>query len=200
MIKLSLNPDLRFANDKLVNRKFKLGPEGGDAIFDGTFSIMPAGASTQAAITAEATVPSEGGVVAADVLITAKLTANVIKTVHFKKGQSAVDTGIVLKEGEYSAEDSSVILFAPVDTSSYELIALKHSECEPGDGSKKEVRTLQIKRLSGTTEAETAEVEESLEQTFKETFSGFALFIVEVFDCIYKTTNGYFSFFCIQFI
>lgn len=159
MIKLSLNPDLRFANDKLVNRKATITfGTGGKAVFNGTFAIMPASASTQAAITAEATVPPEGWSVGAADTKTVELTANAIKTVHFNKGKDAVDTGLVLGTEEYDAETNAVKAFAPVDTTSYALIALAHGEDEEGDGGKKAVRTLQIKRLSGT-EAETAEVE-----------------------------------------
>lgn len=159
MIKLSLNPDLRFANDKLVNRKatITLGTGGKAVAFNGTFSIMPASASTQAAITAEAEV-SEDVTVEADSTKSVELTANVIKTVHFNKGKDAVDTGLVLGTEEYNAETNAVTAFAPVDTASYELIALKHGEDEEGDGGKKAVRTLQIKRLIGT-EAETADIE-----------------------------------------
>lgn len=166
MIKLSLNPDLRFANDKLVNRKatITLGTGGKAAVFNGTFSIMPASASTQAAITAEAEV-SEDVTVEADSTKSVELTANAIKTVHFNKGKDAVDTGLVLGTEEYNAETNAVTAFAPVDTTSYELIALAHGEDEkdtegnPVENGKKAVRTLQIKRLSGTDVAETAEVE-----------------------------------------
>lgn len=172
MIKLSLSPDLRFANDKLVNRKatITLGKAADAAVFNGTFSIMPASASTQVAITAEATVPPEGWSVGSKVLADAttnkvELTANVIKTVHFNKGKDAVDTGLVLGTEEYDAADNTVKSFALVDTTSYALIALAHGEDEKNeDGNvledgKKAVRTLQIKRLSGTDVAETAEVE-----------------------------------------
>lgn len=167
MIKLSLNPDLRFANDKLVNRKatIKFGGENGAAVFNGTFVIMPASASTQAAITAEATVDAAGVTVAATDEKTVELTANAIKTVHFNKGKDAVDTGLVLGTEEYDAETNAVKTFAPVDTTSYALIALAHGEDEKDtegnlvENGKKAVRTLQIKRLSGTDVAETAEVE-----------------------------------------
>lgn len=165
MIKLSLNPDLRFANDKLVNRKatITLGTGGKAVAFNGTFSIMPASASTQAAITAEAEV-SEDVTVEADSTKTVELTANAIKTVHFNKGKDAVDTGLVLGTEEYDATNNKVT-FALVDTTSYELIALAHGEDEKDEdgilveNGKKAVRTLQIKRLSGTDVAETAEVE-----------------------------------------
>lgn len=162
MIKLSLNPDLRFANDKLVNRKATITLN--EKEFNGTFAIMPASASTQAAITAEATVDAAGVTVAATDEKTVELTANVIKTVHFNKGKDAVDTGLVLGTEEYDAANNKVT-FALVDTTSYELIALAHGEDEkdtegnPVPNGKKAVRTLQIKRLSGTDVAETAEVE-----------------------------------------
>lgn len=144
MIKLSLNPDLRFANDKLVNRKatIKFGGENSAAVFNGTFSIMPASASTQAAITAEATVQADGWVVAATDAKTVELTANVIKTVHFNKGQMTVDTGLVLNDLETSGN------FTLVDTTNYTLGEQPHGSHT----------TLTITR-NFNTEAETAEVE-----------------------------------------
>jgi hypothetical protein len=163
MIKLSLSPDLRFANDKLVNRKatVTLGKGENAPAFNGTFSIMPASASTQAAITAEASVSDDGWIIKSEILADpeqnkVELKANVIKTVHFNKGQTKVDTGLVLKEDEYNDDGNTLKLWAPVDATSYELIALKHGEDKEG---KKAVRTLQIKRLSETAEAETADVE-----------------------------------------
>lgn len=141
MIKLSLNPDLRFANDKLVNRHATI-TLGTAPAFNGTFAIMPASASTQAAITAEATVPAEGVIVGAAGTKTVELEANVIKTVHFNKGQTEIDTGLVLNDLETSGS------FSLVDTTNYELDEHNH-------GSH---RTLVIKRKVNT-EAETAEVE-----------------------------------------
>lgn len=140
MIKLSLTPDLRFANDKLVNRKATITLN--DKTFEGTFSIMPASASTQAAITAEAEV-SEDVVVEANATKTVELTANVIKTVHFKKGQASVDTGLVLKvdnSGELPVTETFKVV-----TEGYSVIASPR-------------KTLMISR-NNYTEAETAEVE-----------------------------------------
>lgn len=141
MIKLSLNPDLRFANDKLVNRHAVI-TLGTAPAFNGTFAIMPASASTQAAITAEATVPAEGVIVGAAGTKTVELEANVIKTVHFNKGQTEIDTGLVLNDLETSGS------FSLVDTTNYGLDERNH-------GSH---RTLVITR-NVNTEAETAEVE-----------------------------------------
>lgn len=145
MIKLSLNPDLRFANDKLVNRHAVITL--GDAEFTGTFSIMPASASTQAAITAEAELDGDK-VITSDQLANTEdsnkveLEANVIKTVHFNKGQMTVDTGLVLKDTETSGN------FSLVDTTNYTL----------GEQSHGSHTTLTITR-NFNTEAETAEVE-----------------------------------------
>lgn len=147
MIKLSLNPDLRFANDKLVNRHATI-TLGTAPAFNGTFAIMPASASTQAAITAEATVPAEGVIVGAAGTKTVELEANVIKTVHFNKGQTEIDTGLVLKEASGSDPAEEPGFFTLVDTTNYELDEHNH-------GSH---RTLVIKRKINT-EAETAEVE-----------------------------------------
>lgn len=149
MMKLTLTPDVRFVDDKLTNCKASVTL--GDAKFAGTFKVMPASASTQVAITAVTEKALEADVVVseADLADVAKnvveLKGNATKLVSFKKGQSEVDTGIVLSDEEKADVASK---FVTSDTT-LKLAALDHGDAPA---------TLQISR-SGNDAAEVKEVE-----------------------------------------
>jgi hypothetical protein len=154
MIKLSLTPDPRFANDELTNRKARIALYDSPSApaFVGTFSILPTGSSSQVAITAQATIFADLLPIQDPKAIVVELKANVIKTVHFNKGQTEVDTGIPL---DYIANDHMEMVkpLTPANQELYTFSSTKH-----GDGENA-TYTLVVERLSGIDTALDAEVE-----------------------------------------